>query len=38
MAYNKYYEKQSEILDDTTLAQPNVKKSSITPPLKKNSN
>lgn len=31
MAYNKYYEKHSEILDDTILVQP--KKSSITTPL-----
>lgn len=37
MAYNKYYEKHSEIVDDTILVQPNVKKSSITP-LQNNNN
>ena len=36
LAHNKYYEKQSEILDDTVLAQPNVKNTPPpTPPPKK---
>lgn len=33
MACNKYYEKHSEILDDTILVQSNAKKPSITAPF-----
>lgn len=39
MACNKYYEKHSEILDDTILVQSNAKKPSITAPFpEKNKN